>query len=367
VHLSRNKALKFSERCSFWSGKRVLVTGHSGFKGKWLSRMLKHFGATVGGVSSYPIDFSTNGLESIKVESKGWTDWEMIGDLADPDPLVKAITGFSPSIIVHLAAQPIVSVGYLRPFETFRDNLLTSLNVLEFVRVRREVETVLIVTSDKVYENNNGPWAYRETDTLGGVDPYSCSKSMIELMCKSYYESFFRPQKKRLATARAGNVIGGGDFGSNRLVPDLIRAYLSKADMPVRLPEATRPWQYVLEPLNGYLTLVERMHTSAKLELSYNFGPLEANNASVETLLSEFTKYFPVNIVRDYASKSTGKEMHSLRLDTGKSSLDIGFHGYINLATAVERSSAIYTRILFDGLTVGTFDAEIKSYFADEF
>lgn len=354
-------------RYSFWNNKKVLVTGHSGFKGRWLSRMLKHLGATVGGISNYPIDLSTSGLESIKVESKDWTDWEMIGDLADPNLLVKATTGFSPEIIIHLAAQPIVGVGYLKPFETFRDNFLTSLNVLEFARLRKEVESVLIVTSDKVYENNNGPWAYRETDILGGIDPYSCSKSTVELVCRTYAESFFKPQQRLLATARAGNVIGGGDFGLYRLVPDLIRAHLNKAQLSIRLPEATRPWQYVLEPLNGYLTLIEKMHTSAKMALSYNFGPLEANNVSVETLVSEFTKYFPVNIVRDCASGSTGKEMTSLRLDTGSSALDLGFRGHITLSTAVERSAAIYKKILFDGLSVGIFDTEIKSYFEDEF
>ena len=359
--------MKLSERRSFWSAKRVLVTGHSGFKGKWLSRMLKHLGATVGGISNYPIESSTNGLESIRIEPKGWTDWEMIGDLTDPNLLLKASVSFFPQVIVHLAAQPIVKIGYLRPLETFRDNFLTSLNILDFARLREEVESVLIVTSDKVYENNNGNRAYRETDALGGIDPYSCSKSIIELVSRTYFESFFKPQQRLLATARAGNVIGGGDFGLNRLVPDLIRAYMNKETLSVRLPEATRPWQYVLEPLNGYLILIEKMYSSAQIELSYNFGPLEANNVSVEKLLFEFTKHFPVNIVKDNGSVSTGSEAKVLRLDTAKSLSDLKFCGHIPLTTAALRSSTIYKGILSDGLTAGIFDAEIKSYFDQEF
>lgn len=341
----------------------MLVTGHSGFKGKWLSRMLKHFGAIVGGISHYPVQASAHGLESIIAETKGWTDWEMIEDLTDPNVLLNASASFPFQIVIHLAAQPIVRVGYSKPFETFRDNFLTSLNILDFARQKSEVDTVLIVTSDKVYENNNWHSAYRETDTLGGIDPYSCSKSIVELMCKSYAESFLKHDGKQIATARAGNVIGGGDFGLNRLIPDFIRAYVRKEKLSIRYPHAVRPWQYVLEPLNGYLILIEKMNKSVDLDHTYNFGPLLENNASVERLLSEFSKYFMVDVFQSDYVDSSLKETSVLRLDTGKCSAHLGFYGITSLSVLAERTSKVYKSILSDGMTPNLFDSEIRQYF----
>jgi CDP-glucose 4,6-dehydratase len=266
-----------------WRAKRVFLTGHTGFKGSWLSLWLQYLGATVRGYSlpapTEPSLFEAgdvaNGMES------------RIGDIRDVVNLKAEMLDFRPEIVMHLAAQPLVRYSYENPLETYSVNVMGTANVLESVRGCESARAVVVVTTDKCYENQEWPWPYRENDRLGGYDPYSSSKACAELVVSSYRDSFFNPgdysrHGVAVATARAGNVMGGGDWAADRLIPDMIRAFGADTPARIRSPYSVRPWQHVLEPLRGYIMLAELLHDEGpKYGCAWNFGPRQFDAQTV--------------------------------------------------------------------------------------
>ena len=280
--------MSFSEA---YRGRRVFVTGHTGFKGSWLCQWLSHLGAQVAGFSvdipTQPSNFEIAGLAN---DLTHYT-----GDIRDRATLAKALDQFRPDIVFHLAAQPLVGRSYADPAITFETNAMGMVNVLECLRQRPSVAAAVLITSDKAYRNDEWCWGYRETDALGGHDPYSGSKSCAELVVHSYFHSFFRHGGTRVATTRAGNVIGGGDWAEDRIVPDCIRAWTRGERVVVRSPQATRPWQHVLEPLSGYLLLGERLiaNQSSLNGEAFNFGPDAIVNQTVAQLIDAMCVQWP--------------------------------------------------------------------------
>ena len=276
---------------NIYSGRRVLVTGHTGFKGSWLALWLKHLGAEVAGYSldvpSSPANFDLLGLER-RVQ-------HYVGDIRYRARLAEVIDEFRPEMIFHLAAQSLVRRSYTDPVSTFEINTLGMVNLLECVRTRPWIKVAVLITSDKAYRNDEWCWGYRETDALGGHDPYSGSKSCAELVAHSYYHSFLRHTPTRIATSRAGNVIGGGDWAEDRIVPDCIRAWSQGKTVEVRSPRATRPWQHALEPLSGYLWLGARLWQKADglNGEAFNFGPDAHVNQTVAELLDAMAVRWP--------------------------------------------------------------------------
>ena len=275
---------------NIYKGKRVLITGHTGFKGSWLCSWLLDLGATIAGYSvdipTEPSHFHTLGL-SDKIE-------HFNGDVRIKNTLQKVINQFCPDIVFHLAAQSIVRKSYENPVLTFETNSIGTLNLLDCLQNQPSVIATVLITSDKCYENVEWLWGYRENDRLGGKDPYSASKACAEIISKVYMESFYDEKGPALATARAGNVIGGGDWALDRIVPDCIRAWSKKEEVVIRNPKATRPWQHVLEPLSGYLVLGQKL-LQGNLEVrnqSFNFGPSATVNQSVDGLISEMAQYW---------------------------------------------------------------------------
>lgn len=272
----------------YW-GRRVLVTGHTGFKGSWLSLWLKSLGAEVAGISLAPITTPNH--------------WSLLGlemedcclDIREPERLQEAIARLQPEIVLHLAAQPLVRRSYQAPLETWSTNVIGTANVLEACRHVKSVRAIVVVTSDKCYENVEWVWGYRENDRLGGHDPYSASKAATEMVAASYRNSFFNsPDAPLLATARAGNVIGGGDWSADRLIPDLVRSINTQEVLEIRYPHATRPWQHVLESLSGYLLLGQLLLEGKKeFATAFNFGPAAEGNRSVSEVLSRLNEEWP--------------------------------------------------------------------------
>lgn len=270
---------------AFWRGKRVLVTGHTGFKGGWLSLWLHRLGAEVHGIA-LPPPSEPNLYNAAKLSSRVA---EYLGDIRDPEAVRAAIAGSRPEIVFHLAAQPLVRRSYRDPVETYSTNVMGTVQVLEAVRQFGNTRVVLNITSDKCYENREVLWGYRETDPMGGHDPYSSSKGCAELVAAAYRRSFFASGETRLASVRAGNVIGGGDWAEDRLVPDCIRAFGSGTPIVIRRPHAVRPWQHVLEPLAGYLQYAQKLFQGKELPTALNFGPWESDIQPVGEIVKRLT------------------------------------------------------------------------------
>lgn len=267
---------------SFWNKKKVFITGHTGFKGSWLTLFLTSLGAEVIGFSSHPPSIP-NLFEQGNVAKECIT---IHGDITDYDSLFHALKQHNPDILFHLAAQPIVTTSYKNPIETFKTNVLGTVHVLEAAKHIDSIRGIINVTSDKCYENDgSGNQAFVESDRLGGFDPYSASKACAELVATSYQKSFFRTNTQKLASVRAGNVIGGGDWAEDRLFPDIIRAYLQDGTLTIRNKNAIRPWQHVLDPLHGYILLAEKLWTDAKYAEAWNFGPLNEPNRTVHDVI----------------------------------------------------------------------------------
>jgi len=264
-----------------YRNKKVFITGHTGFKGAWLSYLLDKYGAIVKGYALAP-KTEPSLYEKLEFSSRFLSEFS---DILDYDSFEKAITQFQPDYIFHMAAQPLVIDSYQDPKATFSTNVLGTLNLLEIVRKNKIKSIVLVITTDKVYENLELNHAFNENDKLGGHDPYSASKAATEILTHSYRFSFFQGGNTRIATARAGNVIGGGDWSKDRLIPDIIRSFVNKEKLVIRNPQATRPWQHVLEPLNGYLKLVLNIEKDASLQGAWNFGPDKKDVASVKDIV----------------------------------------------------------------------------------
>lgn len=297
---------------NYFNNKTVMVLGHTGFKGAWLTQWLINLGAKVIGVSNY-IPSTPSLYEVLDLKSQ-IEDFRV--DIRDYSILSEIFNKTHPEIVFHLAAQPIVSISYIDPKLTFDTNLGGTVNVLEAIKNTASVQTVVMITSDKCYENVEWAFGYRETDRLGGKDPYSASKACAEIAINAYFQSFFKCSNKRIASVRAGNVIGGGDWAKNRIVPDCVRAWAKSESVILRSPNATRPWQHVLEPLSGYLSLAEQLHSlPEKLNgTAFNFGPDAANNFSVLDLISSMTKYWLGSKYEIVKSGSIGNEAGLLKL-----------------------------------------------------
>ena len=322
-----------------WKGTRVLVTGHTGFKGAWLTLLLADAGATVHGYAldppTKPSFFRRCGIEAMLASHH-------VADVRDPERLRAAFDTARPDVVFHLAAQSLVRRSYREPVATYATNVMGTVNLLEAVRLVGGVRAVVNVTSDKCYENLERPEPYREGDAMGGHDPYSSSKGCAELVASAYARSFLGPAGIRLASARAGNVIGGGDWAEDRLVPDLVRAMESGRTLPVRNADATRPWQHVLEPLSGYVMLAERLLAGdGRAEGGWNFGPSVRDVQPVRWVLDRLCPFLPG------ASWTAGPrpDLHEagmLALDSTKASRELGWCPGWDLSEAIEATAEWY-------------------------
>ncbi|MDB5897670.1 MAG: CDP-glucose 4,6-dehydratase [Ramlibacter sp.] len=323
---------------SFWRGRRVLLTGHTGFKGSWLSLWLQHMGARVTG---YALPAPTNpSLFELAQVAEGMQS--IIGDIRDAQALQAAFRRAEPEIVIHMAAQPLVRYSYAEPVETYSTNVMGTVNVLEGVRNSPDVKSVVVVTTDKCYENREWAWGYRENEPMGGHDPYSSSKGCAELVTSAYRSSFFgdRPgaHPARIASARAGNVIGGGDWADDRLVPDIVRALMADKPILVRNPNSTRPWQHVLEPLGGYLLLAQRLATDGEAFAGgWNFGPRDDDAQPVLEVVKRFCKHWGGASSWELSSTQGPHEAHYLKLDCSKASAYLGWQPQWNLDEAIAR------------------------------
>lgn len=298
---------------TFWRGKRVLVTGHTGFKGSWLVLWLHKLGAQVTGFA-LPPESSPNLYEAADA---GREIDSVMGDIRDLGSVRAVFDRYRPEIVFHLAAQSLVPESYARPVDTFTTNVIGTVNVLEAVR-SGDVRAVVNVTSDKCYENREWHWPYRENEPLGGRDPYSSSKACAELVTAAYRMSFLESAGVTVASARAGNVIGGGDWAKDRLVPDLIRAIGKGEPLRVRNPDAVRPWQHVLEPLSGYLQLAERLGQDRRLSGSWNFGPAADDARSVQWIVDRLTALWGQGAAWEIDKRSHPHEAFQLTVDSSK-------------------------------------------------
>ena len=274
----------------FWKGKRVFLTGHTGFKGSWLSLWLSSLGAIVRGYSLPP---PTSPSLFVEARVEELID-SIVGDIRNQELLNKSMVSFDPEILIHMAAQPLVRYSYEEPIETYEVNIIGTAKVLEVARSCKKLKAIINITTDKCYENVGFDKSYKETDPMGGYDPYSSSKGCAELVAGSYRRSFFHDLGIGIASVRAGNVIGGGDWANDRLIPDILRSFELKEPVIVRNPYATRPWQHVLEPLSGYLLLAQKLYTnSEKYSEGWNFGPNEKDVQPVHWILDKMISYWP--------------------------------------------------------------------------
>ncbi|WP_369987459.1 CDP-glucose 4,6-dehydratase [Pseudomonas xanthosomatis] len=311
---------------AFWQGKRVLLTGHTGFKGSWLALWLRELGAQVTGFALDP------GTEPslFELAEAGTGIKDVRGDLRDLGALLEVIAEAEPEIVLHLAAQPLVREAYRDPLGTYSSNVMGTLNLLEAVRQVGGVRACVLVTTDKVYANQEWSWPYRENEALGGHDPYSSSKACCELLAQSYAASFFPAAKHAehglaMATARAGNVLGGGDFAADRLIPDVLKAWSAGEPVTLRYPQAVRPWQHALEPLAGYLLLAERLYEKGPAYAgAWNFGPGEQDMCSVGSVVSYLARQWP-DAPGVQVEQSELHEAGLLRLDSSRARQVLGW------------------------------------------
>ena len=314
---------------TFWSGKKVLVTGHTGFKGSWLCLWLQKLGAEVIGYAleapTVPNLFKVAGVQENMTS--------IIDDIRNKEGLLNVIKTYKPEIIFHLAAQPLVRKSYANPVETFETNIMGTVNLLDAIRFSESIRVVVNITSDKCYDNKEWSWGYREIDSMGGYDPYSCSKGCSELITNSFRQSYFKEKNIHLASVRAGNVIGGGDWAEDRLVPDIIKSLIKSEIVSIRSPFAIRPWQHVLEPLNGYMMLARAMwQNGEKYSEAWNFGPDDDHVITVGELTNNLTKLWMGNLKIKKDSKKQPHEATLLKLDCSKAKINLGWYPKLNLA-----------------------------------
>lgn len=307
---------------NFWKGKKVFITGHTGFKGSWLSLFLQKLDAEVIGFSLAPPTTPNLFTRALVAESMV----SIIADIRDYDALHQALKKHQPELIFHLAAQPLVRYSYQEPIETFSTNIMGTVHLLEAARNLDSVRAIVNVTTDKCYKNKESFWPYRETDELGGHDPYSSSKACSELVTHAYHASYFANRDLGLATARAGNVIGGGDWAADRLIPDIIGACIRQEPCRIRSPHAKRPWQHVLEPLSAYLLLAEKLVESPeRYSGAWNFGPEEADIKTVSWIADYIVKSWGPGARWINQSKDDLHETLSLKLDSRKANQLLGW------------------------------------------
>ena len=319
---------------SFWNGKKVFITGNTGFKGSWLSLWLQDCGAILKGYSLEP-NTQPNLFEAAAISK----DMEsIIGDIRDLEKITSAINEFNPEIIFHMAAQPLVRRSYKNPVETYTTNVIGTVNLLEAVRSTVSVKAVINITTDKCYENREWVWGYREDDPMGGHDPYSSSKGCSELVTTAYRKSYFNYQDSaKIASARAGNVIGGGDWADDRLIPDILKSFENNESVLIRNPSATRPWQHVLEPLSGYLLLAEKIYMSGdKYAQGWNFGPQDKDVRPVKSIIEFLVNQWGNNANWSHDRSEQPHEAKLLKLDISKANKLLGWSPKCNLYKSLE-------------------------------
>jgi CDP-glucose 4,6-dehydratase len=321
----------------FWKDKRVLLTGHTGFKGSWLSLWLQSMGAQVVGYALAP---PTNpSLFEVADVAKGMTS--IVGDIRDLEHLRRVFAEHKPEIVIHMAAQALVRYSYIEPVETYSTNVMGTVNLLEAIRTAAGVKAVVNVTSDKCYENREWVWGYRENEAMGGFDPYSNSKGCAELVTAAYRNSFFHPEKYKehgvaLASGRAGNVIGGGDWAGDRLIPDIVRAIMQSKPVNIRSPHAIRPWQHVLEPLSGYLELAQKLFEEGPTcAEGWNFGPNDEDAKPVQWIVEKLTQAWGEGASWTLDGGEHPHEAHYLKLDCSKAKMRLDWHPRWHLEDAL--------------------------------
>lgn len=343
-----------------FKGKKVFITGHTGFKGSWLSAWLLELGAEVKGFSidipTTPSHFSSLGLGAKMIDSRG--------DIKNLEALKAEMQSFSPEFVFHMAAMPIVNDCLERPRDAFETNLMGSVNVLEAIRVTPSVKVALMITSDKCYENVEWEYGYRETDRLGGKDPYSASKACAEIAIHAYYETYLKNSNLKIASVRAGNVIGGGDWARDRIVPDLVRAWSKSESLQMKNPHSTRPWQHVLEPLSGYLNLAMQMSLGTAEGLkgeAFNFGPASEVIKSVEELVLESIKTWKG---QDYkaTAKGTAHESRLLKLSCDKALARLEWKPVLNFPETISMTIEWYKNFYQKNENVQQTHSDIQRY-----
>ncbi|MBB5347682.1 CDP-glucose 4,6-dehydratase [Desulfoprunum benzoelyticum] len=355
--------MKASVTPDFWKGKKVFLTGHTGFKGSWLTLWLQMLGAEVKGFALTPP--TTPALfDEARIEQGMLSE---LGDIRDLQTITRSMISFNPDLLVHMAAQSLVRLSYRQPVETYSTNVMGSLHVLEAARQCPNLRVIVNVTTDKCYENREWEWGYREDEPMGGHDPYSNSKGCVELLTAAYRKSFFNnPDKAALSSVRAGNVIGGGDWAEDRLIPDILRAFEQKQPVVIRNPRAIRPWQHVLEPLGGYLVLAEHLwnHGQAFAQ-GWNFGPRDEDVRPVEWIMDHMVKTWGAGTSWKLDLEPQPHEALYLKLDISKAQARLHWSPTWNLGTALDRI-VNWHRSWLRGENVQVCCLnEIKTYMAD--
>lgn len=346
---------------SFYKDKTVFITGHTGFKGSWMCKVLTSLGANVIGYSLNP-PTSPSLFEIAGIDNEVTS---IIADIRDKDKLCDVLQQYKPEIVIHMAAQPLVRESYMDPVYTYETNVMGTVNICEAVRHCDSVKSFINVTTDKVYQNNEWEYGYREIDRLNGYDPYSNSKSCSELVTSSYINSFFNHKDIAVSTCRAGNVIGGGDFAKDRIIPDCVRAMESKSEIIVRNPYSTRPYQHVLEPVVAYLTLAAEQYKNSEVAGSYNIGPDECDCVSTGTLVDLFcNKWGDGANWKNIAEKNAPHEANFLKLDCSKLKAVLGWKPKWHIDDAVEKAAG-WSRAYLDGADISeVMEKQIKEYLA---
>lgn len=331
----------------FYEGKRVLVTGHTGFKGSWLSIWLHALGAEVIGVALPPTTEKDNYvLSGIGKKIKA----DIYADIRNRQNIRKIFQEQQPDIVFHLAAQPLVRLSYEQPVETYETNVMGTINILEAIRATESVKTGIMITTDKCYENKEQIWGYRENEPMGGYDPYSSSKGAAEIAISSWRRSFFNPKEyslhqKSIASVRAGNVIGGGDWSKDRIIPDCIKALENGQAIEIRNPNAVRPWQHVLEPLSGYMLLANKMwNEPTKYCEGWNFGPKAENITRVWDVAKTLITYYGKGELKDVSNPNALHEANLLMLDISKAKFCLGWEPKLNMDQCIALTTDWYTR-----------------------
>lgn len=331
---------------AFWANKKVLVTGHTGFKGSWLSIWLHEMGAEVIGYALNPYSDRDNYVLS----GIGKKIIDIRGDIRDLDCLSNVFEKYTPDIVFHLAAQPLVRTSYESPKDTYEINVMGTMNVLECIRKTKDTKIGIMITTDKCYENKEQIWGYRETDRFGGYDPYSSSKACAEILISSYRNSFFNPKKhsehgKAIASVRAGNVIGGGDWAKDRIIPDCIRAMEQKEKIRIRNPKAVRPWEHVLEPLSGYLLLAEKLYDSpCNFSEGWNFGPEYSSFLTVWEMAEKMIDGLGKGTLLDISDGDAVHEAQLLFLDITKAKQKLGWKPRLSIDETIRLTAEWYKR-----------------------
>ena len=344
---------------NFWKGKKVLITGHTGFKGSWLSIWLNKLGAEIMGLSLEAED-----KRSIFYKAKISSIVDCLyADIKDINSFRTTVTKFRPEIVFHLAAQPLVRDSYLDPIETLQTNIIGTANILECLKNIESVKSIVVVTSDKCYENNELNTPFVESDPMGGYDPYSASKGCAEIVTQSYRNSFLKDQGIFIASARAGNVIGGGDWSKDRLIPDIVNSVRTNSKIKIRNPKSVRPWQHVLEPLNGYIKLAEKLYEEIPgSDSAWNFGPNPEDEKEVKWVVKNFLKMSESGSLWELSKENNPHEAGYLRLNSIKAITELDWHPKWNTYEALELTFDWYKEsLILEDMTQFSLD-QVSAY-----